>query len=302
MTRQQFVWIACVLLCACSGQEKLPYSDNNCKLVPPFVGRLGFDTKRSYFSTSEKRTMGLVLLQASPGGNLAAGNDKRFQDSSWIMAGGLSSIQLDNRGNIFTVPVPFINVLNNKMADQNTVYRVNGQTGKMEPFVRLPLPDSSSADNPYGILSLVYLCESGSLYVSTVAGSTRSRENGVLYQVDAVSGQTGDKLTGIDILGMGIAYTTGERRLFMGKARTSDVWSVVLDKKGRFASKPQFEFSVSGLGPRGDDKVRRIKTDKNGDLEVYGTAFNFNLIAPTEKQETVYRFSYNEAAKKWLPQ
>jgi hypothetical protein len=302
MKHPLFVLMAGVLLSACSGPGKTPYSDNNCKLVPPFVARLGFDTKRSYFSTSEKRTLGLVLLQASQSANLSAGSDKRYQDSSWTMAGGLSSIQLDNRGNIFTVPVPFINTFHNKMADQNTVYRVNGQTGKMAPFVQLPMPDSTSADNPYGILSLVYLCESGSLYISTVAGSTRSSENGVLYQVDAGSGQTGDKLTGIDILGMGIAYTTGERRLFFGKARLPEVWSVVLDKNGRFAGKPQFEFSLSGLGPRGDDKVRRIRTDKKGDLEVYGTAFNFNLIAPTEKQETIYRFSYDAASKKWLRQ
>jgi len=29
--------------------------------------------------------------------------------------------------------------------------------------------------------------------------------------------------------------------------------------------------------------------------------FNFNLIAPTEKQESVYRFIFNEQDKKWYP-
>lgn len=294
-----FICTAVIWLVSCREPGKVAYSDNNCKLVPPFVGRLGFDTRKSYFSTSEKRTLGLVLLEAVNPENLAAGAAKKYQDSSWRKAGGLSSIQLDNRGNVFTVPAPFINVLNNRAADQNTVYKIDGQNGIMTAFLQLPLPDSLPSENPYGILGMVYLCESSSLYISTVTGSSRNREQGAVYVVNTVTGKITDQLSGTDVLGMGIAYTTGERRLFFGKARNSEIWSVVLDEKGNFAGKPQFEFTLSGLGPRGDDKARRIKTGKDGSLEVYGTAFSFNLIAPTEKQETVYRFVYNEAAKKW---
>lgn len=32
---------------------------------------------------------------------------------------------------------------------------------------------------------------------------------------------------------------------------------------------------------------------------VYGVEFNFNLTAPTEKQETLYEFVWNEEEKKW---
>ena len=289
-----------VFLFSCRQPEKAAYSDNNCKLIPPFVGRLGFNTKKSYFSTSEKKTMGLVLLEAVDPQNLQAGAVKKYQDSSWKKAGWLAPIQLDDRGNIFTAPAPFINVLNNPAADQNTIYRISGGTGEMEAFAKLRLPDSLTDQNPYGIIGMVYLCESGSLYVSTIAGSNRNYEKGAIYQVNAATGKTEDQLTGMDVLGMGIAYTSGERRLFFGKARTPDVYSVALDKKGSFAGKPQFEFSLSGMGPRGDDKVRRIKTGKDGSLEVYGMEFNFNLIAPTEKQEAVYQFAYNEAGKKWM--
>ena len=297
-----FAFVVCSFIFSCQSPGKAAYSDNNCKLVPPFVGRLGFNTKKSYFSTAEKKIMGLVLLEAIDPLHPQAGTTKKYQDSSWQKAGWLAPIQLDDRGNVFTGPAPFINVLNNPAADQNTIYRIDGQTGKMAPFVKLPLPDSITDQNPYGIIGMAYLCESGSLYVSTVAGSNRKYEKGCIYQVNAVSGQTEDKLTGMDVLGMGITYTNGKRRLFFGKTRTSDVYSVVLDKKGSFLGKPQFEFSLSGLGPRGDDKVRRIRTSKDGSLEVYGMEFNFNLIAPTEKQETVYQFGYDESDKKWRRQ
>lgn len=284
---------------SCRTHEKVAYSDNNCKLVPPFVGRLGFNTKNAYFSTAEKRTMGLVLLEAADPTHLQAGVTKKYQDSSWKKAGWLAPIQIDNRGNIFTGPAPFINVLNNPVADQNTIYRIDGETGIMAPFAKLPLPDSITDQNPYGIIGMIYLCESGFLYVSTVAGSNRNTEKGGIYQVNANTGKIEGKLTGMDILGMGITYANDERRLFFGKARTSDVYSILLDNKGNFWGKPQFEFSLGGLGSRGDDKVRRIKTNKDGSLEVYGMEFNFNLIAPTEKQETVYHFIFDTETKKW---
>ena len=277
------------------------WTDNNCKLVPPFVARLGFNVKNAYFSTAEKKTMGLVLLEAVDPQNLQAGATKAYQDSSWKKAGWLAPIQLDSRGNIFTAPAPFINVLNNPVTDQNTIYKVDAQTGIMAPFAQLPRPDSMTDQNPYGIIGMAYLCESGSLYVSSIAGSSRVSEKGCIYRVDAATGKTEDKLTGMDILGMGIAAAAGKNRLFFGKARTPDVYSIALDKSGSFIGQPQLEFSLSGMGPRGDDKVRRIRTNKDGSLEVYGMEFNFNLIAPTEKRETVYRFAYNEKEKKWTP-
>lgn len=295
---KQLVTGALLLMLFSCGESKVPYADNNCKLVPPFVGRLGFSPRHAYFTTAEKRTAGLVLLEAGQAG--AAG--RRYQDSSWTKAGGLSAIQIDNRGNIFTVPAPFINVLNNKINDQNTIYRVDGETGTMNAFLRLPLPDSLSADNPYGILGLTLLCETGSLYVSTVAGSDRLHENGVLYAISIAGAKTTDRLKGIDAIGLGIVYNDGERRLFFGKARTPEIWSVKLDKRGQFSGSPRMECSLAGLGPRGDDKARRIRSTSEGVIEVNGTAFGFNLIAPTERQETVYRFVYDAATKKWQPQ
>jgi hypothetical protein len=34
-------------------------------------------------------------------------------------------------------------------------------------------------------------------------------------------------------------------------------------------------------------------------MQVYGVEFNFNLTAPTEKQESVYEFNWNDETKKW---
>ena len=40
--------------------------------------------------------------------------------------------------------------------------------------------------------------------------------------------------------------------------------------------------------------------DKNGNMIIFGIEFNYNLTAPTEKQETIYRFRYDVEEKKWV--
>jgi hypothetical protein len=143
------------------------------------------------------------------------------------------------------------------------------------------------------------LCEAGILYASTVSGSDRFVERGGLYAIDVKTKKLVDAIVGIDVMGMGISYITGQRRLYFGSGRDSKIYSLQLSEKGRFIGKREVAFSIEDLGPRGDDKVRRIITDQNGNLEVHGIEFNFNLIAPREKQETVYHFKFDLAQERW---
>jgi len=112
LTFQIIISIFCTSILISCKEEIIPYSNNNCKANAPFIARLGFNAGLSYFSTSEKRTMGLVLIEANNKSNLAEGKAKQYQDSSWKQAGWLAPIQIDDKGNVFTGPAPFINVLN----------------------------------------------------------------------------------------------------------------------------------------------------------------------------------------------
>jgi hypothetical protein len=67
--------------------------------------------------------------------------------------------------------------------------------------------------------------------------------------------------------------------------------SMAIDAQGKPVGDSQFELSLDGLGPRGDDRGRRINFAPNGDMLIWGIEFNVNLIAPAEKIETLYRFS-----------
>jgi outer membrane protein assembly factor BamB len=285
--------ITIINLVACK-QQLVEYSDNNCKKNAAFINKIGFNASKTYLTTADKKIMGLVMVDAS------TEKPKIYQDSSWKKAGWLAPIQIDMEGNVYVGPAPFINVLYNPLSNQNTVYKVAAQSGIMAPFVQLPFDSSIQTQNPFGIIGLAYLCEANMLYVSTVAGSNIQFEKGAVYQIDATTGKIKNKISAIDVLGMGISYSSGQRKLYFGKARNSDVYSIVLNEKGDFIGEPIFEFSLQGLGIRGDDKVRRIKSEKDGSLAVYGIEFNFNLVAPSEKLETIYKFVFNEEQKKWF--
>jgi hypothetical protein len=282
-------------------EEDVEFQTNECKAQPAFIKKLGFNPSRSALSTSEKRMMGLVLIEFNNAGDTSNGGKKMYQHPSWKNAGWLGPIQLDPYGNCFVGPVPVINLLDNSPAKQNIIYKAGAQSGEMKVFAELPAAENISATNPYGILGFTYLCENNTLYVSTVQGSIREKENGCIYALDAISGKISDKITNTDAMGMGISYASGKRVLYFGSARNGDIFSVTLSKEGKFSGKPQPAFSIAGMGPRGDDKARRIKFDKNGQMQVYGLEFQFNLTAPTEKQENIYTFMWDEGQKQWLP-
>lgn len=264
------------------------------------MSRLGFDPSRSYFSTSDSRVMGLQLIEAADINHPTAGAARVFQDSSWTKAGWLAAMQTDAQGNLWVAPAPFINMLHNNPQQRNTLYRVDGNTGVMHPFVPLPVPEGIPDQQAFGIIGLAYLCESDQIYVSTVAGSDRQHVRGKVYRIQASSGKIEEALEQLDALGLGITYVTGERLLLMGNGRSSSVMAVQLNDKGAFEGRPYEVFSLEGLGPRGDDKVRRIRTQPDGSVLVYGMEFNFNLIAPHEKQEGKYWFVFDETERKWF--
>jgi hypothetical protein len=281
-------------------EERVEFSANTCKRNPAFIQSMGFVPANSFFSNSDVRTMGLLLQQSEQPGNPGARIVKTVQHPSWRQGGWLAPILIDNRGNIYTAPAPFISILDNPIANQNTIYRVDGNTGVMEVFMKLPLTDTTTIQNPFGIIGMILLCETNTLYVSTLSGSDRQHERGVIYAIDINTKKIIDKLTATDAMGLGITYTTGKRQLFFGTGRNSDVFSITLNKKGRFSSSPQKEISLAGLGPYGDDKVRRIRTDQYGNLIIHGMSFNYNLIPQREKKETIYNFYYEEGSKLWM--
>ena len=280
--------------------EILQIGIKTCQRQPEFISNTGLNTNRCAFSTSEKHTKGLAMVQIPENAADTTGR-KIWQHPSWNKYGYMGAITTDENGNAYTISVPLINVLDNPLEKQNIIYKVSGTDGEMKPLVAdLPMEVKPGNPNCFGMTGLYYDCHAKQLYAATVAGSTRYEENGIIYLIDPITGKVMDKLTGRDALGLCVGGITGEKRLYFGSSRTSDICSVELTNNGRFIGKVKQEFSIDMLGPRGDDKARRIRFDKDGNMILFGVEFNYNLTAPTEKQETIYRFRYEEEEKKWV--
>ena len=297
------IFCCCLLAIGCKEKmdedEVLQIGITTCQQQPKFIGSTGLNPNRTAFSTSEKRIKGLAMVQI-PLNNTDTAGRKIWQHASWSRFGYMGSITTDDNGNAYTAPFPVINVLDNPAEKQNIIYKVSAEDAEMKPLVDLPMPARPGSTNVFGLLGLFYDCHGKRLYAATVAGSTRDSENGIIYAVDPVDGKITDKLTGKDALGLCVGGITGEKRLYFGSSRTSDVYSVELTKSGKFTGTVKKEFTLDLLGPRGDDKARRIRFDKNGNMTIFGVEFNYNLTAPSEKQETIYHFRYDEEEKKWL--
>lgn len=260
---------------------------NGCQQVPLYVRSLGFGNGAA-FSTSDKKIPGLILLEG----------EKKYQHPTWKTAGSLAPITRDAKGGIYVGPAPWIDTLENKPDEQNKIYRVNEQSQEMKLFSDLEFAGKITSQNPYGVLGLTFDCDTTSIYATSVSGSDRQNVNGRIFQIDS-NGKVMSKLENTDAIGIGVYNTVKGKRLYFGLARTSEIWSIALDSNGSFTGEPRKEISLDGLGSRGDDKARRISFTPQNEMVIFGIEFGFNLIAPTEKQETVYTFRYDATKDGW---
>ena len=266
-----------------------------CQAVPQFALEMGYDTS-AVMSTNETEK-GLVIYDRPVQPGLAPIHV--YKHPSWAQAGYLGTPVNDESGNIFVAPAPRVNLYDNPPEQQTTIYRVDTQTGVMAEFVKLPSAPMSS-ENPFGIIGLAYDCETTSLYAASIAGSSRTEEVGVIYQIDPDSGKILSQLSNVDAFGMGVFNRSLGKRLYFGLARQSEVWSVALDSEGRITGKPRFEFSMLGWGTEGDEKARRIAFRKTNEMILRGSIFNYNLVAGSERTQTDYLLYYDPIQDIWL--
>ena len=259
----------------------------DCRRMPNFVTSLGFDAQKSGFSTSEPRNMGLCFVEFG-----ANGQNKIYQHQSWKTAGFLGAMLILENGTIYVAPTPSVNILYNKLSEQNFLYKIDPTTQLMTKAVALPAAAPVHTENPFGLIGLAYDCDTKIIYATSLAGSTQDKELGCIFAIQSTDYQIIDTIENIDCLGIGLGIMNGEKRLFVGRTRNNDVQSIALKSNGTFNGIPRQEIKLDGLGPRGDDVARKIRFLPDGTLQIQAVEFYYNLIAPTEKQESKFIFKF----------
>lgn len=270
-----------------------------CRGLPRFGERLGYQDRLA-IGTSERGQIGLVIFDGRI--PLTADPSERdiYQEPSWDDAGTLGPFVLDRQGNIYTAPVPRTAVSDTDPANVNTIYRVDSESGLLEPFVTLPDALAPGSENPFGILGLAYDCDSEALYVSSVAGSDRQNERGRVLRVDLASKAVTEEVVGVDVIGLAIFQGRAEKRLYMGLARSAELGSVALDASGAavgaFRSDLRFDDLSAGFG---EPRARRVSFDQ-ANMTLFVVPFNFNLRAVSEQQQVTLRYGYDAERDGWV--
>lgn len=271
----------------------------DCKGIPGFIAGLGFNPQRSAMSTTERKFMGVVLVELNDPANTSSGRNKFYQDPSWKSAGYLGAICTDRQGNLFILPKPQVNMLHNPPAEQNTMYKVDSKSGKLQSFVKLPMKKMPHEKNPYGLSGIFFDCQNDAIIASSIAGSSPSEELGKIYSVHSNTKNYFEILDRTDALGVAVLTQGSERRLYYGLCRKSELWSIPVDARNKPTGKPRLEISLDGIGPRGDDRIRKIRFNNMGLMELTGISFFYNLAAAYDLPESVYSCKFNPQTGKW---
>ncbi|MBX3083119.1 MAG: hypothetical protein KF716_15920 [Anaerolineae bacterium] len=268
----------------------------NCAGSSPFASAVGFP--RGVLDTRANFVKGLALRELDASGNIL----RTYQHPSWSQAGYLGSFQRDAAGNIFVIPTPYINILDNPPKKANIVYRIDRNTGEMVPLANLPVLAPATPENVYGLLGLTYDCETRSLYVSSVFGSTFTNVAGCIFQLDPNTGEVRSSFEYVDAFGIGVFNSVSGKRLYFGLARTPDVYSVSLDASGKFGKDVRPEFSIAEAGGSFDERAKSITFQGSNQLIVKIMPFDFNLTATNQAKQIVLSYGYDSQADKWLLQ
>lgn len=294
-----FLSLVIMFLVACGAQPEatptLPADyvigpTNLCQATPQFVGGLGFE--QPVIDTTQELGTGLVVSDLADSGRV-------YQHETWDDAGKVGAFAIDWLGTIFVAPAPVISQELNPVEEQNKVYRVHSQTAEMTLFLDLPWPLPPSGSNPYGVLGLTYDCETSSLYVASVAGSTAQDEVGVIYQVNTDTGEVISQLENTDALGIGVFNSSQGKRLYYGAGRVPEVYSVKLDDRGRIVGEPRLEFSLAAQPGGSDVKAQRIQFTPENSLVVKAIEFNYSLQPANRIEKTAFTFLYQPETDTW---
>ncbi len=269
-------------------------SVQHCMSDPSFLHLIGF-LPGSVLDTRAKYVKGVALHELDQDGHIV----RSYTDPSWSSAGYLGSLQRDESGNVYLIPAPFISTLDNPPQKANVIYRIDSETGKMSPLVDLPMSAPATPQNIYGLMDITYDCDTHSLYASSIYGSTYDTVSGSIFQVDPKTGAVKSILGGVDAIGLGVFNTLHGKRLYFGLARSPEIYSVGLDENGGLTHDVRPELSLEGLGLKSDERARLIIFQEQSQLAVKTVQFDFNLVAPTETEQTVLNYVYDSQQDKW---
>jgi len=257
----------------------------SCATLPSFLIKHGI--RRPVIDLSQQHYKGVAFLYGSQLSQV-------LHKKSWERFDALGTYTIDKNGNIYLTPNPYISITPATFNLQKAIYKMDGQSGKLERWMVLDdiVP---SANNPYGMISILYDCKDGTLWASAIDKSDYQGSKGRIYHIDPVSKEVIEKIEGVDALTLAWLYTKKSRYLLMGSALDNGLYAFAF-KDAKVSHTPQKLFEL----PNPKLHIRKIKVAGENKLYLEAIKFTYSLIAETSKQQRIHYIAlYDKKRKKW---
>jgi len=259
----------------------------SCANHPAFLKELNVSPPIT-IDLSQQQFKGLAFLW---GKNLS----HVIHPKAWESYEHFSTYALDEVGNAYLAPMPFISIKPTTFNLQKNIYKLDSKTGKLEIFMHFD-DVHPSASNPYGIISLVYDCDDQTLWVSAIDESDYREQKGVIYHVDIKSKTLLQRVEGLDALTITLIKSQKGKYLLAGSARESALYAYeVVDSKLSDSAKKLLEL------PSANEHIRKIKVRGPNKLELQTIPFSYTLIAETSNstERNHYEAIWNSNHDSW---
>ena len=236
---------------------------------------------------SQKRYKGIALHYG-----------KKFKQTlhpkQWEQYEHFSTYTLDDRGNIYLVPTPYISIHPTTFNLQKNIYKLDTITGRLSIFKHFD-DVTPSANNPYGLNAIAYDCDDHTLWVASIDESNYEKQKGVIYHINPKTKEILQRVEGLDILSMAIIKSKKGKFLLVGSARDNGLYAYTIEK-GKLSATVQKLLEL----PAANEHIRKIKVKEKNLLELQSIPFSYALIAQTSKRDRIlYHATWNKAASHW---
>jgi len=259
----------------------------SCAIHPVFLKQLKV-TQPITIDLSQQQFKGLAFLWGKNLSNV-------IHPKAWETYEHFSTYALDEVGNAYLAPMPFISIKPTTFNLQKNIYKLDSKTGKLDIFMNFD-DVHPSASNPYGIISLVYDCDDQTLWISAIDESDYREQKGVIYHVDVKTKTVLQRVEGLDALTITLLKSKKGKFLLAGSARENALYAYGIEK-GKLSDDAEKILEL----PSAQEHIRKIKVRGDNLLELQTIPFSYTLIAQTSEgsERNHYDVKWDDISFAW---
>lgn len=258
-----------------------------CATPPRFLNKINIP-QPVVIDLSQKRYKGIAF-------HYGKNYSKVLHPKIWEQYEHFSTYTVDDNGNIFLIPTPFISIQPITFNLQKNIYKLDTHTGKIAIFMHFE-NINPSASNPYGLNTITFDCEDKTLWAAAIDESNYKFEKGRIFHIDPKQKEIVEQIEGLDALSLSVIKTRLGKYLLVGAARDNSLYAYDISKKKHTYEK----MKILSL-PLANERIRKIKVIGQNILELQSLPFSYSLVAQSSKQDrTFYTAEWNTEQEKWI--